>query len=120
MTLTTSLLLLWRSILPSALAFTDKWLSTNPEAESDSGRIACEFDEGRSTCAGAMAGHVPRRVPLNSISVVSGGLSELCYQQLTDSKKASKVRIPPSPPFLTLVNQKNYNLFWRRWLFLRT
>ena len=45
MTLTTCLLLLWRSILPSALAFTDKWLSTNPEAESDSGRIACEFDE---------------------------------------------------------------------------
>jgi hypothetical protein len=44
-----------------------------------------------------MAGRVPRRVPLNSISVVSGGLSELCYQQLTDSKKASKVRIPPSP-----------------------
>ena len=51
----------------------------------------------RSTCAGVMAGRVPRRVPLNSISVVSGGLSELCYQQLTDSKKASKVRIPPSP-----------------------
>jgi hypothetical protein len=91
----------------SALAFTDKWLSTNPEAESDSGRSACEFDlkkmpgvGWRSTCAGVMAGRVPRRVPLNSISVVSGVLSELCDQQLTDSKKASKVRIPPSPPFI--------------------
>ena len=109
MTLTTSLLLLWRSILPSALAFTDKWLSTNPEAESDSGRIACEFDEECQELDGGelvrvMTGRVPRRVPLNSISVVSGGLSELCYQQLTDSKKASKVRIPLYPPFLTFYN----------------
>ena len=58
----------------------------------------------RSTCTGVMAGRVPRRVPLNSISVVSGGLSELCYQQLTDSKKARKVRIPPSPPDLTITH----------------
>jgi hypothetical protein len=47
-----------------------------------------------------LAVRVPQRVPLNSISVVSIGLSTLCDQQLADSTKATKVRSPPSPPAL--------------------
>ena len=66
----------------------------------------------RSTCAGVRAGRVPRRVPLNSISVVSGGLTGLCYQQLIDSKKASKVRIPPSPP--SLIDNKQLKVIYAR------
>jgi hypothetical protein len=58
------------------------------------GLDTCEL-EHRSVDGLNFGGRVPRRVPLNSISVVSGGLSGLCYQQLIDSTKASKVQIAP-------------------------